>query len=98
MSTVTIRPVENTPDARAGRIIETLMSLQGVKRIDMAHALGMSPQALSNKIAGARGWKHRELDQVATLLAVPLALLSQDPDEVLETLTTPGRSMNYRSA
>ena len=84
--------------ARMGRMVGALLELHGWQRQHFAETVGMKAASLSNKIGGSRPWQTDELDRVAAALGVPVSLLWQDPDEVLAVLTTPGRSINYRSA
>lgn len=90
-------PEAVTDDQRIGRMVTTLLSVQGVKKQDLAERIGMTPANLSKKLGGAT-WSGTEVKQAAAALGVPVSLLYLDPSEVMGVLTTPGSALNYRSA
>ena len=85
-------------DAQVGRMVEMLLTLFGVTNAALAAELGISPQALSNKLHGSRPWSHSEVKRTAAWFDVPSGLLNADPADFAATLRTPGRSINYRSS
>jgi transcriptional regulator with XRE-family HTH domain len=92
-------------DVQLGRMVKTLLDLTDTKKRDLAESIGMSPQALSDKMNGRSPWSLGEMDAIANALGVTRAVLQRDPDALLAELiggsstggkTAPAPRQRYR--
>ena len=54
------------------------MRRAGKRQVDVAQALGLTQSAVSARLSDQIPWRLRELQQIATLLGVPVAELVAD--------------------
>lgn len=98
MTTTTLITAAESRDVRIGRVVAALCQLHGIQHQQFAERIAMPATTLSNKIKGQRPWRTDELDRIAAALGVPVSLLLQEPETLIDSLAAPTRSTNYRSA
>lgn len=68
---------------RVPAVIRQLMSYRGVKTYQIAQAIGVAPSAVSARLGGGTVIKQEEMEAIAVILGVPVAVLYLTPDAAL---------------
>lgn len=68
---------------RVPTVIQQLKTYRGVKTYELARAIGVTSPAMSARLKGATVIKQEEMEAIAVVLGVPVAVLYLTPQDAL---------------